>query len=150
MDASSDPVTEGAFENLCLGKPVIARSGEINRREVAEFAVDDDIDTKWCDVSETMPKYIEIDLQKKQEINGWSVLHAGVESQSYITKEYSLQVRSSLAEPWKTVDTVYENDEYQTDRRLKEPVQARYVRLDVTKADQNDGIKVRIYEFAVY
>jgi hypothetical protein len=29
-------------------------------------------------------------------------------------------------------------------------VQARYVRLDVAKADQNDGIKVRIYEFAVY
>jgi alpha-mannosidase len=135
---------------LCAGKPVVARSGEINRREVAEFAVDDDIDTKWCDVSETMPKYIEIDLQEVSEIKGWSVLHAGVESQSYITKEYSLQVRSSQTEPWKTVDTVYENDEYQTDRRLKEPVQARYVRLDVTKADQNDGIKVRIYEFAVY
>jgi alpha-mannosidase len=53
-------------------------------------------------------------------------------------------------EDWVTVDTVYDNDEYQTDRRLKEPVQARYVRLDVTKADQNDGIKVRIYEFSVY
>lgn len=150
MPASSEPVIEGSYRNLCAGKPLVARSGEINRREVAEFAVDDDIDTKWCDVSETMPKYIEIDLQEVSEIKGWSVLHAGVESQSYITKEYSLQVRSSQTEPWKTVDTVYENDEYQTDRRLKEPVQARYVRLDVTKADQNDGIKVRIYEFAVY
>jgi alpha-mannosidase len=59
-------------------------------------------------------------------------------------------VRNSLDDPWITVDTVCDNDEYQTDRRLKEPVQARYVRLDVTKADQNDGIKVRIYEFSVY
>ena len=150
IEASSEPVTEGNFTNLCIDKPVVARSGEVNRREIAEYAVDDDIDTKWCDVSETMPKYIEVDLKKVSQIKGWSVLHAGVESQSYITKEYSLQVRNSLEEPWKTVDTVYDNDEYQTDRRLKEPVQARYVRLDVTKADQNDGIKVRIYEFAVY
>jgi alpha-mannosidase len=150
MDPSSEAQDAGSFANLCLDKPVIARSGEINRREVAEYAVDDDIDTKWCDVSETMPKYIEIDLKQDSQIHGWSVLHAGVESQSYITKEYSLQVRMSPDEDWVTVDTVYDNDEYQTDRRLKEPVQARYVRLDVTKADQNDGIKVRIYEFSVY
>lgn len=147
---SSEAVNAGSYVNLCIGKPVVARSGEINRREVAEYAVDDDIDTKWCDVSETMPKYIEVDLQKETLVNGWSVLHAGVESQSYITKEYSLQIRNSQDEPWVTVDTVYDNDEYQTDRRLKEPVQTRYVRLDVTKADQNDGIKVRIYEFSVF
>ena len=150
IEASADPVTEDDFENLCCGKPVIARSGEVNRREIAEYAIDDDIDTKWCDVSETMPKYIEVDLQKESVINGWSVLHAGVESQNYITKEYSLQVRNSLDEPWITVDTVYDNEEYQTDRRLEEPVQARYVRLEVTKADQNDGVKVRIYEFVVF
>jgi alpha-mannosidase len=150
MEASSDPVTEGVFENLCVGRPVVARSGEVNRREVAEYAVDDDIDTKWCDVSETMPKYIEIDLQKECLISGWSVLHAGVESQSYITKEYSLQVRNNPDEPWETVDTVYDNEEYQTNRLLKETVRARFVRLDVTKADQTDGIKARIYEFVVY
>ena len=150
MEVSQEPVMEGVFENLCIGKPVVARSGEVNRREVAEYAIDDDIDTKWCDVSETMPKYIEVDLQKESTINGWAVLHAGVESQSYITKEYSLQVRNSLDDPWITVDTVCDNNEYQTDRRLTEPVQARYVRLNVTKADQNDGIKARIYELVVY
>ena len=150
METSSDPVTKGVFENLCVGRPVVARSGEVNRREVAEYAVDDDIDTKWCDVSETMPKYIEIDLQKECLISGWSVLHAGVESQSYITKEYSLQVRNNPDEPWETVDTVYDNEEYQTDRLLKETVRARFVRLDVTKADQTDGNKARIYEFVVY
>ena len=97
-----------------------------------------------------MPKFIEVDLQDEVEIKGWSVLHAGVESLNYITKEYSLQVRNSSDEQWKTVDTVYDNLELQTERLLKEPVKARFVRLDIAKPDQNDGIKARIYEFVVF
>ena len=149
-----EPSVEGSaaekYVNLCAGKPVIGRSGQVKKHEAAEFAVDDVIETKWCDVCETMPKFIEVDLQDEVEIKGWSVLHAGVESLNYITKEYSLQVRNSPDEQWKTVDTVYDNLELQTERLLKEPVKARFVRLDIAKPDQNEGIKARIYEFVVF
>ena len=114
------------------------------------FAVDDNVETKWCDVSGAKPKFIEVDLQKQTTVRGWYVLHAGMEKLDYITKEYSLQVRNSMDEEWKTVDTVYDNLELDTERLLKEPVQARYVRLNVTKPDQSEGNTVRIYEFVVF
>lgn len=150
QNPSSEGNEEEGYVNLCVGRPVVGRSGQVNRHEVAEFAVDDDMTTKWCDVSITMPKYMEVDLQRERNIKGWSVLHAGVESLNYITKEYSLQVRNSLNEDWKTVDTVYDNIELQTERYLHEPVKARYVRLNVTKPDQYEGITTRIYEFVVF
>ncbi len=150
MEASSEGETVESYVNQCIGKPVVGRSGQINRRETAEFAVDDNIETKWCDISGAKPKFIEVDLQKETLVKGWSVLHAGMESLDYITKEYSLQVRNSLDEEWKTVDTVYDNLELETERLLKEPVQARYVRLNVTKPDQSEGNTVRIYEFVVF
>ena len=77
-------------------------------------------------------------------------MHAGLESLDYITKEYSLQVRMTPDEEWKTVDRVSDNTALETERLLQEPVQARYVRLLVTKPDQSEGNTVRIYEFSVY
>ena len=150
MEASSEGETVESYVNLCLKKPVVGRSAEVNRREMAEFAVDDNVETKWCDVSGAKPKFIEVDLQKQTTVRGWYVLHAGMEKLDYITKEYSLQVRNSMDEEWKTVDTVYDNLELDTERLLKEPVQARYVRLNVTKPDQSEGNTVRIYEFVVF
>ena len=150
MEASSEGETVESYVNLCLNKPVVGRSAEVNRREMAEFAVDDNVETKWCDVSGAKPKFIEVDLQKQTTVRGWYVLHAGMEKLDYITKEYSLQVRNSMDEEWKTVDTVYDNLELDTERLLKEPVQARYVRLNVTKPDQSEGNTVRIYEFVVF
>ena len=135
-------------KNLILGKPVVARTGQV-RNEQAELAVDDNIDTKWCDTSDAKPKFIAVDMQQQNEVRGWSVLHAGLEALDYITKEYSLQV-SDDAENWTTVDTVYDNTALETDRLLDKPVKARYVRLLVTKPDQSEGGTVRIYEFTVY
>lgn len=141
---------EAARKNLVYGKPVAACTGQVNRSERAECALDDDIATKWCDTSDARPKYIAVDLQTEGEVHGWYVMHAGLEALDYITKEYSLQVRSSADEEWKTVDTVYDNTALETDRLLNEPVKARYVRLLVTKPDQSEGNTTRIYEFSVY
>lgn len=51
---------------------------------------------------------------------------------------------------WRTVDLVSDNTKMQTDRLLAEPVDARYVRLYITKPDQSEGFAARIYEFEVY
>lgn len=140
----------GSMGNLLEGKPVIERTGQVNQSERAEAAIDGDIATKWCDISDAKPKYITVDLQKDTRIKGWSVMHAGLESLDYIAEEYSLQVRADGEADWKTVDTVYENTELETDRLLPEPVTARYVRLSLSKPDQSEGNTARVYEFVVY
>ena len=76
-------------------------------------------------------------------------MHAGLEALDYIAEEYSLQVKADGDADWKTVDTVYENTELETDRLLPEPVTARYVRLSLSKPDQSEGNTARVYEFVV-
>lgn len=136
--------------NLLSGHPVVECTGQVNRSERAELAFDGDVMTKWCDISGAKPKYLTVDLQKDTEIKGWSVLHAGLEALDYIAEEYSLQVRSEGEQEWRTVDTVYENTDLETDRILPEPVTARYVRLSISKPDQSEGSVARVYEFVVY
>ena len=122
----------------------------MSSEERAECALDDNAETKWCDVSGARPKYITVDLGKVQPIRGWYVMHAGLESLDYITKEYSLEVCTTPDGDWQRVDTVRDNTSLETDRLLATPVEARYVRLLVTKPDQSEGSTTRIYEFSVY
>ncbi len=137
-------------KNLLWGKTILEKSGEVSRRERAECAIDDDTNSKWCDISDSKPKYITIDLGKEESIKGWYVLHAGIESLNYITKEYSLQIKSETDTDWKTVDTVYDNIDLETDRLMQNPQKARYIRLSISKPDQSEGKDARIYDFWVY
>lgn len=150
LPAKGADAGDASRKNLVYGKPVVERSGEVNRSERAECALDEDVATKWCDYSDSKPKFLSVDMEQDKPIRGWYVMHGGLESLDYITKEYSLQVRTTPDQAWKTVDTVYDNTALETDRLLSEPVQARYVRLVVTKPDQSEGNTTRIYEFAVY
>ena len=140
----------GSRDNLLAGKPVVECTGQTGEGERAELATDGNPETKWCDVSGAKPKYITVDLGKDTGIKGWYVMTAGLESLDYIAKEYSLQVKADGQSEWKTVDTVYDNTDLETDRLLAEPVAARYVRLSVSKPDQSEGAAARIYEFKVY
>ncbi len=140
----------GARVNLLSGKRVVERTGEVNASEKAEYAIDGDVETKWCDTGMARPKYITVDLQQDTEIKGWYVMHAGLETLDYIAKEYSLQVKAEGDTEWTTADTVYENAELETDRLLPQPVRARYVRLSLSKPDQSEGGTCRVYEFMVY
>lgn len=150
LPAKGADAAENVRKNLVYGKPVVGRSGEVNYSERAECATDDDIATKWCDFSDAKPKYLSIDLQKATPIRGWYVMHAGLEALDYITKEYNLQVKTDPGEAWVTVDTVSDNTTPETDRLLPKPVEARYVRLVITKPDQSEGNTTRIYEFSVF
>jgi alpha-mannosidase len=141
--------TGSARVNMIYDRTVVERSGQV-RRESAEMAIDEDPATKWCDLSAAKPKFIAVDMGSAKPIHSWYVMHAGIENLDYITKEYSLQVRNADNEEWRTVDTVTENRELETDRTLPSPVTARYVRLLVTKPDQSEGNVTRIYEFSVF
>ena len=137
-------------DNFLFEKTVIEKSGQVNNDERAECAIDDDFSTKWCDFSGVRPKFISVDMGEEKTIKGWRVMHAGIESLDYITKEYSLQVKTNLNDEWKTVDTVSDNTADETERLISTPTKARYVRLLVTKPDQSEGQTTRIYEFSVY
>lgn len=148
----SNKLTVDAFvkKNLISGKPIIGMSGMVNESERAQNAIDKEFGTKWCDNGGARPKYIEIDMQKLDTIKGWFVAHAAIESLNFITKEYALEVKSNLNDPWVVVDKVSNNIEPETDRLLQSPVVARYIRLTVIKPDQDEGSAARIYEFEVY
>ena len=150
LPASPEPELEIGQASQLASATLSASSGQTNSNEAPRFAVDDNPETKWCDNSARPEKFIAFDLGRVKTLTRWTVLHAASESQSYVTKAFALQVRNSEDEPWRTVDEVTGNRDNETDRKLSEPVQARFVRLNITQGDQVDTNISRIYEFGVY
>lgn len=140
---------ESAKTNLLKQAKLIQCSGATNEQEVAAFAVDGNLETKWCDIS-TAPNYIGFDFGKEQTIHGWKLVNAGSESNSYITHTCFLQGRNNPTEEWKTIDELTGNRKNTVVRSFK-PTTVRYVRLLVTQSTQDSGAKAaRIYEWEVY
>jgi len=140
--------TERSAMDLLEGKTVVKRSGEVNASERAELALDGDMQTKWCDASNAPEKYICVDLGTEKEISKWSVVHAGLETTAYITRDFCLQISDSEDGPWQTVDAVTGNTENVTERTLEKPVIARFVKLLVTCGEKDGGSTARIYSFS--
>jgi alpha-mannosidase len=136
--------------NLLFGKPIIEKTGEVNSREKAEFATDEDLNTKWCDTSGNNPKYIVVDLGEERTLRGWSVFHAGLEDAEFVTRDFSLQTKLKASDEWLTADSVTDNKLLETDRQLPAEVKARYVRLNIIKGEQNYNNIARIYDFQVW
>ena len=125
-------------------------SGYTREGEHPRLMVDGNSETKWCDTS-ILPNYVDFDLGENKTISGWKLLNAGQESQSWITSDCFLQVKNAVNEEWKTVDGIVGNSGNEVSRNLSQPIEARYVRLLVTRPTQSkNGNAVRIYEFNVY
>lgn len=143
-------VRQTAKTNVLKEAKIIASSGAANSKEEARFAVDGDIDTKWCDVNKA-PNYIDFDLGKTKVIKGWKVVNAGSESHSYVTGACFIQGRNNPNEEWKTLDWVSKNKKNEIVRNLNQPASVRYIRLLVTEPTQDaNGNAARIYEFEAY
>lgn len=139
--------------NHCLGKTIIGLSSEAGEDLKGEFAIDGDEFSKWADYAESALKFIEIDLGEETEITGWRVLHDihfWIEQNDCITEDYNLQVKNSLEEEWRLADKVEDNRELVREHKLPIPVKARYVRLEITKPEQNGRLGSRIREFEVF
>ena len=135
--------------NLLKQATILAFSGEVNAREKADNLTDGNLDTKWCDTTNS-PNFVVFDLGSEQALTGWRIVNAGQEDASYITRTCLLQVRNSLTEEWKTVDMLDGNRRNDVSRELSN-VSARYLRLYVVGATQNPGNDAtRIYELEVY
>ena len=134
--------------NLLKKAEIVAVSGECNANERAVNLVDDNEETKWCDVS-VAPNYVVFDLGKSTTISRWRMVNAGIEDFSYITRTCLLQGRNSDSEEWKTIDLLDGNRSNIVQRDFT-PVSMRYVRLFVIGPAQSPGDATRIYEFGVY
>ncbi|BBE31505.1 hypothetical protein OSSY52_16460 [Tepiditoga spiralis] len=132
--------------NKAAGKEAIA-SGCVST-ETPNLAVDRDNKTKWCAVGKE-PHWILIDLKDIIAINKFIIKHAqaGGESAEYNTKDFYIEV-SNDKKTWKKVVDIKGNKKGITENIIK-PVEARYVKLTVTKATQGGDTATRIYELEV-
>lgn len=136
-------------KDLLLGKPCKA-SGAFNDHETGDHALDGSDHSKWCARSDDGIHWLEVDLGGTHTIGQWMVAHAGLhESPSWTTRDFRLEYRLSESEPWQVADAVTGNDQSVTLRSFA-PVDARFVRLFVTKPTEGNDPTVRVFSFSVY
>lgn len=150
-----------ANKNLALNKAVTASSYNSDTEKPAAL-VDGNTSTKWCSTvaknNGSSTYWAVVDLGEQMDVARWMVRHAqaGGEVSSFNTRDFKLQYSEkenpdgAVEEDWIDIDVVEGSNVAVTDRNLEEAVNARYVRLLVTKATQDSNNAVRIYEFELY
>lgn len=141
-DASSN------FKNLSLNKQSVA-SSFVNPSEAPNFAFDGNLSTKWC-ATGSAPHDIVVDLGKVYTIGEVKISHAeaGNESADMNTSDYTILV-SEDGKDFTEVANVKKNNLGITTHTFK-AINARYVKINITKATQGSDTAVRIYEVEVY
>ncbi|KJK58494.1 endo-beta-N-acetylglucosaminidase [Saccharothrix sp. ST-888] len=143
--------TPPAATNLALNRPATA-SGQCDADEGPAKAVNGSVlggtGDKWCTLTGT--KWLEVDLGSAHPLTRFVVRHAeaGKENPAWNTRDFTIQVRSSTADPWTTAVTVTGNTAGTTTHPVD--VTARYVRLNITRPTQNSDPAARIYEFEAW
>src|SRR5699024_9224625 len=133
------------IENVALNKDATA-SGQCGPDEAAKYAIDGDIDSKWCALGDA-PHWLMIDLGAEHAISKFVVHHAeaGGEPQAFNTKAFHIEL-SDDGENWEEAVNVSDNTEAVTERSINFS-NARYVRLMIDKPTQGGDQAARIYEF---
>jgi F5/8 type C domain len=135
-----------AQTNLAQGKTATA-SGTCRTGEEPGKAVDGSTSTKWCDNGTAATKWLRVDLGAAASISSFKVTHAGAESASDVTRDFTIQT-SADGVSWATRVIVAGNTANVTTHAIA-AVSARYVRLNTTAAAQS-GNTARLYELEVY
>ncbi len=139
--------TTSTMINVALNKTATASGSGTG--EDASKAVDGSTTTKWCHVNGISGEWLKVDLGDTYDISRWVVKHAGgAEAIKYNTRDFTLQ-KSMDGTNWTDVDAVYGNVQNTTDRNV-EPFSARYVRLYVNTATQDNSGGARIYELELW
>jgi putative membrane-bound dehydrogenase-like protein len=129
-------------ENLALNKPVKASASQ-NGHEPAH-AVDGEMDTRWCGPDNGNGYWLQVDLQKPEEITGCKIVweRGG--------PAYQYKVEGSADEKtWKTlVEEKGSEGRPESDVQKFQASDVRYVRITVTKAPE--GAWASFWEFEVF
>lgn len=140
--------TASGATNVALNKTATA-SASCNANEAPNFAVDGLTTTKWCDNS-SPTKWWRVDLGANYNVTQFVIKHAaaGGECTCMNTADFTIQL-SSDGTNWTTVVTVVGNTANITTHNIAS-TSARHVKLNITKATQNDNSAARIYEVEVW
>ena len=155
--------------NLALKRPAVANAASTDDGSV-HLLVDGVIaNSKWCTTATR--GWAVIDLGENKTIQRWEVWHANCpgagESPDMNTVDFDLQYAADDGHALLTgddaasrahvnslsftvADRVTNNKQDITDRNLAEPIQARYIKLNVTRSDNSAWHAIRIYEFKLY
>lgn len=141
--------------NLALNKPVSVSSAlpqhpGSNMTDGSNGGMWSTSDTGWQSNVIT-DEWATVDLGTAVQIGRWVVQHAA--SGNLTTRDFKLEYSTADQNgPWVTADDVIGNTVTVTDRVLASPVQARYVRLHITKKAEegSDWPAVRINELELY
>jgi hypothetical protein len=138
-------------QNLALGKPATG-SAPCNSDEGPAKAVNGSVSggntDKWC--SQAASKWLQVDLGSSLTVGRFVVKHAsaGGESTAFNTRDFNVQVSTNQS-VWLTVVTASGNTAGTTSHVVAAQ-SARYVRLNVTLAEQASNVTARVYELEVY
>jgi len=150
-DAVVRPIYSNLGENVVLGKPC-KESDMTNESEQGNRALNGQSVNKWCaPVNDDGEAWLEVDIGKVTPIYKWLVLHCGdSESERWNTSDFRLEYKLDPDDEWKIADSVTDNKDTLTIREFA-PVNARYVRLFITKCAQGRRERhCRIYQLHVY
>lgn len=127
----------------------VEASSFTNEAEAPEFAIDGNLETKWCATGAT-PHTLTLDLKSVKIVSEIKMSHAeaGGESPDMNTKAYTIET----SEDGKTYTKVARiiNNESPVSIDTFAATKARYIRLSVDKPTQGSDSAVRIYEIEVY
>lgn len=152
---TGDITVKAVYESLgkCVtaGKPCTA-CGFFAEAEKPENALDGSDADKWCvDASRYGGEaWLEIDLGETVKICRWLTRHAGVwEDNRWNTSDFRLEYKGAEGDEWRVCDSVEHNRENSVLRNFA-PVEARYLRLVITKPTAGHDSCVRLYQIQVF
>ena len=149
-DAEIHPVFSNLGENVALNKPAKAHTYRL-ANETPDNAFNGHCNNKWAgEVDDKSEGWLEVDLGEVIPIYKYLALHCGeYEDHTDSTPDFRLEYRVTEDEDWTVIHDVKDNHHYLTIHEFA-PVNARYVRLFITKPTPHSDKTCRIYQFHIY
>lgn len=145
--------------NLCNGATIYRCSGAASEDNLAEFLVDNDLNTKWSAAPENANRqdewlaektqhYVILNLENEVELNAYAIYHAGTkEDSSRNAARWNMFYWDSAQQQWQTIDSNYVNTSNKNvTTRVFEPVHTQYLYFEFLDSDQIGSGNINIYE----
>ncbi|KAA6301480.1 MAG: hypothetical protein EZS26_002354 [Candidatus Ordinivivax streblomastigis] len=145
--------SNGIFENIAIGKPVTSNVDNLSFCEPAK-ALNGTVNTttdKWSSSGDGEDvQWITVDLQGQFTLARYVVKHAGYGSESTFLNTADFEIlKSNDGQTFTSVDQITGNTADVTDKDVT-PFTARYVRLQISKAQRSSSRKCTVYAFELY
>jgi hypothetical protein len=144
------PTYSNLGENVALGKPCRCHTYRFEH-EKPERAFNGSSADKWAgEINDQGFGWLEVDLGEITPIHKWLAEHCGeYEDHCDSTVNFRLEYKAREEDEWTLIEDIQENHDYRTIHEFT-PVNARYVRIYITKPTPGFDKTCRIYQMHVY